>query len=195
MRRFCTHRTGAGEMHRRPFFGAARFFESFRVWRKFSPKSPDSSRRGNAELDTSNMVGRKRACCSSPAAMCYWFAASLIAWGVLSVVGAYWHPLHWYSASTTLFAMAMGCVANWLRNRSFHCAITGPLFLIAGIFFLFADLAHRSRKWAFGVVAAPHRNGRGISPGMAVCEALLLDGKRLIRRGEMCTRANAACLR
>jgi len=86
------------------------------------------------------MVVSKRACCSSPAAMCYWFAASLIAWGVLSVVGAYWHPLHWYSASTTLFAMAMGCVANWLRNRSFHCAITGPLFLIAGIFFLFADL-------------------------------------------------------
>jgi len=72
--------------------------------------------------------------------MCYWFAASLIAWGVLSVVGTYWHPLHGYSASTTLFAMAIGCVANWVKNRSFHCATTGPLFLIAGIFFLFADL-------------------------------------------------------
>ena len=72
--------------------------------------------------------------------MCYWFATCLIAWGVLSVVGTYWHPLHWYSASITLFATAIGCVATWNRNRSFYCAITGPLFLIAGIFFLFADL-------------------------------------------------------
>ena len=135
-----THRTGAGETHPRPFFGAARFFESFQVRRRPSPKSPDGSRRGNAELDTSNMVGRKRACCSSPAAMCYWFATCLIAWGVLSVVSTYWHPLHWYSASITLFATAIGCVATWNRNRSFYCAITGPLFLIAGIFFLFADL-------------------------------------------------------
>jgi hypothetical protein len=32
--------------------------------------------------------------------------------------------------------MAIGCIANWTRNRSFHCAITGPLFLIGGIVFL-----------------------------------------------------------
>src|SRR5437899_11819407 len=41
-----THRTGAGETHPRPFFGAARFFESFQVRRRPSPKSPDGSRRG-----------------------------------------------------------------------------------------------------------------------------------------------------
>jgi hypothetical protein len=34
--------------------------------------------------------------------------------------------------------MAIGCFANWLKNRSFHCAITGPLFLIAGVAFLLA---------------------------------------------------------
>jgi hypothetical protein len=32
------------------------------------------------------------------------------------------------------------------------------------------------------VVAAPHRNGCGISPGMALCEAVLVNAKRLIRR-------------
>jgi len=31
--------------------------------------------------------------------------------------------------------MAIGCLANWLKNRSFHCAITGPLFLVAGLVF------------------------------------------------------------
>jgi hypothetical protein len=55
-------------------------------------------------------------------------AVSVVAWGVLSLIGLYWFPLHALSAATILFAMAIGCVANWLRNRTLHCAITGPLF-------------------------------------------------------------------
>jgi hypothetical protein len=86
------------------------------------------------------MTEHKGACCSSPAAMCYWFAASLIAWGVLSFIGLYWLPLHAKSAVTILFAMAIGCVANWRRNRTLHCAITGPLFLIAAVVFLLSDM-------------------------------------------------------
>ena len=84
---------------------------------------------------------RKRACCSSPAAMCYWCAASLVAWGVLSLIGLYWHPLHALSAATILFARAIGCVANSLRNRTLHCAIAGPLFLIAAVVFLLSDVS------------------------------------------------------
>ena len=82
------------------------------------------------------MTQNQGACCSSPAAICYWFAASLCAWALLSLVGIYWYPLHGWSASTILFAMAIGCAANWLKNRTFHCAITGPVFLIAGFVFL-----------------------------------------------------------
>ena len=87
------------------------------------------------------MTKRVAACCTSPAAICYWFAASLIAWGVLSLIGLYWLPLHAMSAATILFAMAIGCVANWLRNRTLHCAITGPLFLIAAVVFLLSDVS------------------------------------------------------
>lgn len=43
-------------------------------------------------------------------------------------------------SSGVLLAMAIGCVANWLKNRSFHCPITGPLFLIAGVVFLLAGV-------------------------------------------------------
>ena len=86
------------------------------------------------------MTEPKGACCSSAAAMCYWFAASLIAWGMLTAIGIYWRPLHASSAATILFAMAIGCVANWLRNRTFHCGITGPLFLIAALVFLSSDV-------------------------------------------------------
>ena|SRR6266481_397846 len=81
------------------------------------------------------MTEHKGDCCTSPAAMCYWFAVSLVAWGVLSFIGIFWRPLHGSSAATILFAMAIGCGANWLRNRTLHCAITGPLFLIAALVF------------------------------------------------------------
>jgi hypothetical protein len=81
------------------------------------------------------------ACCSTPAALCYWFAVSLVAWGALSLVGLAWRPLHAPSAAACLFAMAIGCIANWLRNRSFHCAITAPLFLVAGAVFLLAGMS------------------------------------------------------
>jgi|HubBroStandDraft_2_1064218.scaffolds.fasta_scaffold579995_1 hypothetical protein len=82
------------------------------------------------------MTKRVEACCSSPAALCYWFIVSMFAWAVLSLIGIYWLPFHAPSAAACLFAMAIGCFANWRKNRSFHCAITGPLFLIAGVAFL-----------------------------------------------------------
>jgi len=37
--------------------------------------------------------------------------------------------------------MAIGCVANWFGHRTFHCAITGPLFLIAAVVFLLSDMS------------------------------------------------------
>ena len=85
------------------------------------------------------MAPNVRGCCSTPEAIRYWFVASLLAWGILSLVGMYWYPLRWYAASTALFGMGIGCVANWFKNRSFHCALTAPLFLIVGIVFALAD--------------------------------------------------------
>lgn len=61
---------------------------------------------------------------------------SLMALGVLSLIGIYWHPLRTPSATACLFAMSIGCIANWFKNRSLHCTITGPLFLIGGVMFL-----------------------------------------------------------
>ncbi|HEY3454700.1 MAG TPA: hypothetical protein VGK64_08880 [Bryobacteraceae bacterium] len=86
------------------------------------------------------MPKQAQVCCSSPAAMFYWFAASLLAWGSLSFVGAYWHPLWAFSAQTILLAISIGCIANWCKNRTLHCSLTGPVFLIAGILFLLGNL-------------------------------------------------------
>ncbi len=99
------------------------------------------------------MSQNRGACCSSPASICYWLATSLVAWGLLSLFGIYWHPLHPSSAITILFAMAIGCAANWLRNRTFHCAIGGPVFLIAAFVFLLPDVTtfrvNPSWTWIF----------------------------------------------
>ena len=50
--------------------------------------------------------------------------------------------------------MTIGCLANWLRNRSFHCAITGPLFLIGGVMFLLSGvrMIHVNTRWVWPFV-------------------------------------------
>lgn len=58
---------------------------------------------------------------------------SLLAWGLLTLTGVYWRPLRNSPEAACLFAMSIGCMANWLKNRSFHCAIKGPLFLVGGV--------------------------------------------------------------
>jgi hypothetical protein len=100
------------------------------------------------------MAKQVEACCSSPAAICYWLAVSLVAWGVLNFIGIYWRPLHASSAAACLFAMAIGCVANWFRNRSFHCVITAPLFLIGGVVFLLSGMhmIHANTAWVWSFV-------------------------------------------
>ena len=47
--------------------------------------------------------------------------------------------------------MAIGCLANWLRNRTFHCVITGPLFLIGGLLFLLPGvrMIHPNTRWVW----------------------------------------------
>ena len=92
------------------------------------------------------MTKQVEACCSSPATICYWFMVSLMAWGLLSLIGIYWRPLHGSSAAACLFAMAIGCIANWFKNRSLHCTITGPLFLIGGIVFLLSGVRMIPRR-------------------------------------------------
>jgi hypothetical protein len=82
---------------------------------------------------------RRPVCCSSPASMGYWLGVSVVAWGLLTFVGFFWHPLGPVSASTILIAMGIACVANWHRYRILHCGITAPLFIIAGTVFLLSD--------------------------------------------------------
>lgn len=74
----------------------------------------------------------KNLCCTSPRALCYWGSAFLIFYGIgLGLV--FW--LHWqpYELVVLFTALGLACFANLARNRSFHCAITGPFFLLVAL--------------------------------------------------------------
>src|SRR5712692_8304157 len=121
------------------------------------------------------MTEHKEACCTSPAAVCYWFAVSLVAWGVLSLIGIYWRPLHAPSAAACLFAIAIGCAANWLRNRTFHCAI---------IFDRCSGIPGVRPHWdspqqSLGLAIRCYRSWHRVSTGMAVYEAFCVVALRL----------------
>jgi len=94
-------------------------------------------------------------CCSSPATLGYWFVVSLLAWALLNLIGIYWAPLRapW---TACLFAMAIGCAANWSKNHSLHCIITGPLFFVAGVGFVLsgAGLIRLNAYWVWPILAA-----------------------------------------
>jgi hypothetical protein len=72
--------------------------------------------------------------------MGYWCVVSLVAWGLLSLLGIVWYPLHATSAVTILFAAAIGCYANWIKNRTFHCSISAWIFLAGASVFLLTDI-------------------------------------------------------
>jgi hypothetical protein len=122
--------------------------------------------------DMGTALSNRTVCCSSPASICYWFAASVIAWGLLSLVGLYWHPLGRTSASTILLAAGIGCVANWRKNRTFHCGITAPLLLVAGTVFLLSDV---------GILSVPPWIVWALV-GAGTCVAFLLEWRHPMAR-------------
>lgn len=77
------------------------------------------------------------ACCTTPASRRYFAIAFIAALLSLSGISLYWHPL---SGAAVPLAIGAACLENWRRNRTYHCGITGPIFLLAGAALLFAGM-------------------------------------------------------
>ncbi|HEY2472481.1 MAG TPA: hypothetical protein VGI45_32150 [Terracidiphilus sp.] len=75
-------------------------------------------------------------CCTTRASIRYWAIVFVAALAPLVALSIYWRPL---SAAAVMFAAGIACVANWLRNRTYHCGISGPILLIAGVVLLLAS--------------------------------------------------------
>ena len=77
------------------------------------------------------------ACCTTPSAMRFWLVVFFAALAPLIVIAIFWHPL---SGAAGAFAAGIACGANWLKNRTYHCGISGPILLAAGALLLVAGM-------------------------------------------------------
>jgi hypothetical protein len=72
-------------------------------------------------------------CCTSPAAMWFWAAAFAVLHAVGLLVRSTWPVFEPYGDTLLLAALGLACFINFGRNRTLHCGLTGPLFLIAAV--------------------------------------------------------------
>jgi hypothetical protein len=73
------------------------------------------------------------ACCTTPSAMCFWAAIFLVVYGAGLAVASVWPASTQYHDTLILVALAVACFVNFARNRTLHCALTGPLFVAAAL--------------------------------------------------------------
>ena len=103
-------------------------------------------------------------CCSSWQALCFWGCAFVVFYAA-ALLAIYWLHLQSYQTSALFAALGLACVANLVRNRTFHCVITGPFFLLVELAFALGAAGvwriHAGVLWATVVIV--------------VCAALLLE--------------------
>lgn len=76
-------------------------------------------------------MSNQRYCCTTPGAICFWLAAFAIFYGLGLLLPLIWPASGAYEGAFLFAAIGLACFANFARNRTLHCAVTGPLFLAA----------------------------------------------------------------
>lgn len=66
--------------------------------------------------------------------MCFWGCAFAVFYAA-GLAAIYWLHLPKYGLATLFAALGLACVANFARNRTFHCVITAPFFLLVALVF------------------------------------------------------------
>ena len=74
-----------------------------------------------------------RSCCTTPSALCLWGATALLIYGAGLLLSVVWPAIRAFPSTLILLAMGGACVLNYARNRTFHCVITAPVFLLAAL--------------------------------------------------------------
>jgi hypothetical protein len=72
-------------------------------------------------------------CCTNPAAMWFWAVAFAVLYGVGLLLRSTSPVFEPYGDTLLLTALGAACVINFGRNRTLHCGLTGPFFLVAAI--------------------------------------------------------------
>ena len=99
----------------------------------------------------------RNACCTTPAAMCFWAAAFVVLYGAGLVLTSVWPSLDPYGDTLLLAELGTACFINFGHNRTLHCGITGPIFILAavvvGLIEAGAWAVDMSAVWGFVLIA------------------------------------------
>ncbi len=72
-----------------------------------------------------------QSCCTTPSAIWYWAGMFLLLYGAGILLGIIWPAVRQFGDTLILAALGAACFLNFARNRTLHCALTGPVFLLA----------------------------------------------------------------
>ncbi|HEV2182364.1 MAG TPA: hypothetical protein VGR39_01670 [Candidatus Acidoferrales bacterium] len=115
-------------------------------------------------MTTTREIPARGYCCSSWQSLCFWGCA-FVAFYAAALLAIYWLHLENYQLSALFAALGLACVANALRNRTFHCVITGPFFLLVALAFAL----NMAGVWKIPTGAL------WVTVVIVVCTALLLE--------------------
>jgi hypothetical protein len=81
------------------------------------------------------MIGslRRSCCATTPFAMLFWAGAFLLVYGAGRLLGSIWPAFQGYGDTLIMAALGAACFINFARNRTLHCALSGPLFVAAAL--------------------------------------------------------------
>jgi hypothetical protein len=117
-------------------------------------------------MDKGGAISAKGYCCASWQSLCFWGCAFAIFYvaGLATIYGLHAER---YGLTVLFAALGLACVTNLIRNRTFHCVITGPFFLLIALVFALSARGvwrvHTAALWAMVAIV--------------VCVAFLLERK------------------
>ena len=72
-------------------------------------------------------------CCTTPGSLCLCFGAFLVFYGLGALLAGIVPWLEPFATSLLIGAIGLACLVNAFWYRTYHCMLTGPLFLIAAV--------------------------------------------------------------
>jgi hypothetical protein len=75
-----------------------------------------------------------KACCTTtPAAMAFWAVAFVLVYGAAVLAGSFWPAVGHYGDTIILASLGVACFANFARNRTLHCGLSAPIFVLGAL--------------------------------------------------------------
>ena len=90
-----------------------------------------------------NTEEKRPLCCASLGGRRFWFATFLILCGIGLLLRELFPVLQPHHTALLLGAAGLACLINSVRNRTFRCAIIGPLLLLVAAYLIVS----RSAGW------------------------------------------------